>query len=100
MPSVIRIHRKAPVAEQLECILLSLYLLVFYVTNRVREEGERPARGDLWIELANRARRGVPRVCINRLPLIRPLFIHGIESRQREIDLPANFHERDVIRAR
>ena len=85
---------KAPFAERLDHAHLRVGRHVAHLAPRIGEEPQRPRGGDLWILLTQRPGRGIARVDVERLALLRLNLVELGEVLLAEIDLAAHLDDR------
>src|SRR5262249_37842420 len=99
MPSIVRVHRQAPVLQHLQDVFLGLDGFVFDVAYRISKESKRARSCHSWIELPDRARGRVSGVRKLRFPSVGALFVKRVESRDRQIDLASDLDQWNMFGA-
>ena len=82
-----------------EGLPLGLRRFALRVPEAVHEHVERPLDRYCWVQLAKRARGGVPGRGVLRKALCGPVFIELAELRLREVDLSAHLEEARCVAA-
>ena len=93
----VRVHREAVRAQPLQRIPVGLEVEPLADADRVAPQRQGAVGGQLGVQLADSARRGVARVHEGRQPGLGTPFVEGCEVRQRHVDLAADLQQRRRI---
>ena len=88
------VHLEAVLPQPLERLAVGLERDPLERPHAVAPDRQRPRRGELGVELADRAGGGVARVGEGRLARLGALLVQPGESRQRQVDLAAHLQQR------